>query len=294
MGNDEALKDRVKLTKKLRLPREIVRHYEDGAEKGRLERGGGYLELIRTQQIVKRYLPKFQADILDLGGGLGVYSKWLAELGHRVHLVDAVPSHIEEARIAARVGSKVFFSADVGDARAINWPRQSFDIVLMLGPLYHLTRRSDRIRALKEAGRVLRPKGFLIAAAISRYASLVDGLKYHFLDDPEFQKIVERDLREGQHRNPRNREGYFTTSFFHHPNELAEEIAVSGFKLKGIYAVEGPAEIMKREELDKILQGEESRNRILHLTSMVETEPTLLGISSHLLAVATPTKSAAN
>ena len=286
MGNEETPKR--ELAKKLRLPREIVRHYEDGAEKGRLESGGGHLEFIRTQQIVKRFLPKFQADILDLGGGPGVYSKWLAELGHRVHLIDAVPSHIEKARISARAGSKTIFSADIGDARSIDWPRQSFDIVLMMGPLYHLTRRKERIQALREAHRVLRPKGLLVAAAISRYASLVDGLKYHHLDDPQFQKIVERDLRDGQHRNPRRIEEYFTTAFFHHPDELAKEIAASGFKLRGIYAVEGPAEVMREEELDRMLLGEESRNRTLRFISMVETEPTLLGISSHLLAVATP------
>lgn len=204
-------------SKKFRLPPETVRHYEAGDERGRLDSGGGYLELIRTQEIVKHYLPKRQADTLDIGGGPRVYSRWLAELGHNVHLIDAVPSHVKQARQAAQSQSRELFSAELGDARHINWPRGSFDVVLMLGPLYHLTRKKDRIQALKEARRVIRPRGLLIAAAISRYASLIDGLKYRFLDDPAFRRIVERDLKEGQHRNPASVRNYFTTAFFHHP-----------------------------------------------------------------------------
>jgi 2-polyprenyl-3-methyl-5-hydroxy-6-metoxy-1,4-benzoquinol methylase len=75
--------------KKFQLPSETVRHYETGAEKGRLESGGGLLELIRTKEIIRRYLRKRRADIVDVGGSPGVYSRWLAELGHNVHLIDA-------------------------------------------------------------------------------------------------------------------------------------------------------------------------------------------------------------
>jgi len=272
--------------KRFQLPPEIVSHYEAGAERGRLDSSGGYLELIRTQEIVKRFLPKRQADILDVGGGPGVYSKWLAELGHVVHLIDAVPSHVKQARAKARSKSGQLFSAELGDARRLNWPRGSFDVVLMFGPLYHLIRRKDRIQALREARRVLRPRGLLFAASISRYASLIDGLKYRFLDDPTFRKIVIRDLKEGQHRNPSNRKHYFTTAFFHHPGELEQELRESGFKLRGIYAVEGLAGMLTKNELDEWLRDNGTRRRVLRFMVAVETEPSLLGVSSHILAVA--------
>jgi len=160
----------------------------------------------------------------------------------------------------------------------------------MFGPLYHLTRRQDRIQSLKEARRVLRPRGLLFAAAISRYASLIDGLKYGYVDDPIFQRILERDLQEGQHRNPTGAKEYFTTSFFHHPDELIREVQESGFRPNGIYAVEGPVEILYRDRMERKLRQKEARRRILHLIDAVETEPSLLGVSSHMLAVATSDK----
>jgi SAM-dependent methyltransferase len=275
------------MTKEFKLPPEIIRHYQKGVEKNRLSRGGGYLEMIRTQEIMTRYLPKHPVDILDVGGGPGIYSRWLAELGHHVSLVDAVPSHIKQARANSRGDSDKAFNAKLGDARRLDWAPRSFDIVLMLGPLYHLTKRQDRIRSLKEVHRVLRPKGLLFAAAISKYASLVDGLKYGYLNDPIFRRIVERDLKEGQHRNPTNAKGYFTTAFSHHPRELRQELNESGFKLKGILALEGVAGLLHANELDKELKNEESRNRLLGFMSRVEEEPSLVGFSSHMLAVAT-------
>ena len=241
-----------------------------GAENGRLESGGGLLELIRTKAIIMRYVKKRRIDILDVGGGPGVYSKWLAQLGHNVHLIDAVPSHVREARKNARSPLGELFSAELGDARRLNLPRSSFDIVLMFGPLYHLTKAQDRIQALREARRILRPHGLLFAAAISKYASLIDGLKHGFLDDPAFERIVDRDLKEGQHRNPTGGKDYFTTAFFHHPHELAQEVKKSGYNLKGIYAVEGPAEILSRQDLDKRLGDETARRRILRFLETVE------------------------
>lgn len=276
--------------KDFQLPSETVRHYEAGAENGRLESGGGLLELIRTKEIITRYLGKRRADILDVGGGPGVYSKWLAQLGHNVHLIDAVPSHVQEARKNARSRTGELFSAELGDARRLGFPHNSFDTVLMFGPLYHLTKAQDRIQAMREARRVLRPQGLLFAAAISKYASLIDGLKYGFLDDPAFERIVDRDLKEGQHRNPTGGKDYFTTAFFHHPRELAQEVKKSGYNLKGIYAVEGPAEILSRQNLNKRLGDENARRRILRFLETVEQEPSLLGMSSHLLAVGTSNK----
>src|SRR5437773_10269387 len=87
------------------------------------------------------------------------------------------------------------------------------DIVLLFGPLYHLVRKKERLKALAEAHRVLKPGGLLFAAAISRFTSALDGSLRGFIRDPGFMKIIIQDLKNGQHRNPSNKPEYFTTSF---------------------------------------------------------------------------------
>ena len=154
---------------------------------------------------------------------------------------------------------------------------------MLLGPLYHLTERNDRLRTLTEARRVLRPGGVILAAAISRFASLIDGLKYGLLEDPTFAQIVALDLAEGQHRNPTDHPSYFTTAFFHHPRELAEEIRVAGLELETLLAAEGPAMLVP--DLDDWWHDEARRQQLLALITHVETEPSLLGVSPHLMAI---------
>ena len=140
------------------LPVEIVEHYEIVEEAARLERAESQIEKIRTQEILRRYLPPAPAVILDIGGGAGVYAFWLAERGYHVHLVDGSPRHIAQAEeVAQKTTFKPLASLKLGDARQIDHPDSSADGVLLLGPLYHLTERNDRILALREAHRVLRP-----------------------------------------------------------------------------------------------------------------------------------------
>ena len=132
----------------------VAAYYAQGIERDRLASGAGALELIRTQTVLERVLPAPPATVADIGGGPGRYAVWLAERGYHVHLVDPVPLHVEQAREAAlaRPGATLA-SAEVGDARSLSIPDTSVDAVLLLGPLYHLTERADRVRALTEARR---------------------------------------------------------------------------------------------------------------------------------------------
>ena len=236
----------------------------------RLREGYSRVEFERTKEILGRYLPSEPARVLDVGGGPGVYAEWLADQGHEVRLVDATPLHVEQALERARGR----FSAVLGDARALEEADGSCDVVLLFGPLYHLLDREERLTALREARRVLRRGGLVAAAAISRFASLLDGLFNQYLDDPEFWSIVERDLADGQHRSAT---GYFTTSFFHQPDELADEVEGAGFVLEGLFGVEGPGWLL--------LDRAESYEDILRVARAVEREPSVIGASSHLLAI---------
>ena len=262
----------------------ITDFYDRTPEEARLGQGPFQLEEARTRELIQRFAQRPPGTILDVGGAAGAYALWLAEAGYSVHLIDSVPRLVAEARRRSAGAARPLLSCRVGDARALDVPDQTADIVLLLGPLYHLTESRDRVRALQEAGRVLKPGGRLFAAAISRWASALDGLSRDLLGDPRFAAIVEQDLRDGQHRNPTERLDYFTTAYFHRPEELAEEVTAAGLALTGVYGVEGPGWILP--DVPERMADARRRAALLDVARMLEREPAVLGCSAHLLAVA--------
>jgi ubiquinone/menaquinone biosynthesis C-methylase UbiE len=267
------------------LPPEVLEHYASGYESQRLLGGSSQIELARTQELILRYVPPPPAVIFDVGGGPGMYACWLAKQGYEVHLVDAHPLHVELARQASLAQPDAPLAEIVfGDARSLKRPDTSVDVVLLLGPLYHLTERPDRLKALLEAHRILRLGGFLFAVGISRFASVLDGLRQGFLDDPAFVQIVERDLTDGQHRNPMNHPDYFTTAFFHDPKELVAEVEESGFLYVKTLPIEGP--LWLSSYMTENFNNPQRRELYLELMRRLEQEPSLLGVSAHLLVVA--------
>jgi ubiquinone/menaquinone biosynthesis C-methylase UbiE len=264
--------------------KEIIRHYTLADEASRLRTGWFQLEHARTQELILRHVPTAPARILDVGGAAGAYACWLASLGYEVHLIDPVSIHVEQALAAsAALGDHQLASAKLGDARKLQESSQSTDAVLLLGPLYHLTQREDRLSALREAHRVLRHGGLVWAAAISRFASLLDSLAHGFFDEIEFASILERDLAEGQHRNPTENLNYFTDAFLHRPEELANELTDAGFDLVELVAVEGPGWLAR--DFDRLWSIPRQRERLLAAVRKVEHDPDLLGASSHIIAV---------
>jgi ubiquinone/menaquinone biosynthesis C-methylase UbiE len=267
------------------IPEEIEAHYLESRESQRLSGSQrGELERLRTLEILVRDLPPTPATIFDIGGAAGVYAFPLAQRGYQVHLIDPVELHLEQARSFAAGSGIQLASVARGDARRLDVPSRSADAVLLLGPLYHLVEHADRLQALREARRILKAPGVLFAAAISRFASLLDGLSTGSFRDAEFREIVAADLACGQHRNPTNQPAYFTTAYFHRPEDLAAEVRDAGFGEVQILAVEGPAwsTALFREAWDNPAQ----RQRLMEFLSLIEREPSLQGASAHLIAVA--------
>src|ERR1700730_15756573 len=95
----------------------IIRHYEATREEDRISSGFGQLELLRTQEVLRRHLPAPPARIIDVGGATGVHARWLAGDGYEVRLVDASPRHVDLSN--AELGSKGVI-AELGDARALS------------------------------------------------------------------------------------------------------------------------------------------------------------------------------
>ena len=144
---------------------EVKNYYAGKVEKGRLNLEIFQLEGIRTKEIITRYIPdNSEKNIIDIGGGPGYYSLWLKSKGHNVHLIDLSPENIELAKGNEIESNIKLDSIEAGDATDLPYENDQFDVALLLGPLYHLIERKDRIEALSEAKRVLKPGGILICA----------------------------------------------------------------------------------------------------------------------------------
>ncbi|HET9250762.1 MAG TPA: class I SAM-dependent methyltransferase [Candidatus Eisenbacteria bacterium] len=261
----------------------VGEYYATYPEELRLAQGTSRLEFERTKDILTRVLPPAPARVIDVGGAAGAYSAWLAGRGYEVHLVDLSPRLVEEARRRHGSAPVRIESFTVGDARALPQEDGFADAVLVMGPLYHLTQRGDRVRALVEAVRVTRPGGVVAGAAISRYASTLDGLARRLTLDPRFVAIRDRDLRDGQHRNETERIDYFTTAYFHRPDDLHYELAEADLRDVRVFGVEGPGWIL--QDFEERWGNDALRADLLHVARVLEEEPSIVGASAHLLGV---------
>ena len=263
------------------IPPEVAAFYNEGKEADRLFAGLGLLEFARMQEIVPRFLPPAPAAVADIGGGPGTYACWLATSGYVVHLVDPVPLHVAQAEQASsRQPDHPIASCSVGDARSLSLADASVDAVLMHGPLYHLTAREDRLVALREAGRILRPGGVLLGVAITVYASTIVGLVRGWVWDDAYLGMVREEIATGQHRRPPDWQ-VFTTSFFHHPAGLAEELTAVGLQHVVTLGIQGPSWLVP--DFERSWQDSSRREILMQIARLVEQEP---AHSPHMVAVA--------
>jgi SAM-dependent methyltransferase len=254
-------------------------YYERGMERERLSDGRGELEFTRTTEIVLRRLPAAPAIVADIGGGPGRYALWLASLGYRVEHRDLMPLHVEQ--LTAEAAGVPGIHTAVGDVRDIDLPDASVDAVLLLGPLYHLTDRAERVGALRECARIVRPGGPILAAAISRWAVRIDGMLREriYLKYPAALDLIDEVDRTGM--LPPLQDGAFT-AFCHRPGELREELGEAGLEAVDLVSVEGPAFILG--DLDARMADPVDRSVALEVARAIERVPELVGFGPHLIA----------
>lgn len=263
---------------------EVRAYYERDEERERLSAGASRIEFERTKEILGRALPSPPATIADIGGGPGAYAIWLASLGYEVRHRDLMPLHVEHLRRDAAAAG-VAVEAQVADARSLDLDDASVDAVLLLGPLYHLVERQDRLIALREARRIARPGGVVFAVAITRWALRLDGIARLRLYEgfPQVRTLVDEAERTGV--IPALEPGGFT-GYTHRPDQLREEIGEAGLVVEDLVAVEGIAFAFASTDLDERLETPDGLEVLLEVARALERVPELLGLGTHLLATA--------
>jgi SAM-dependent methyltransferase len=258
------------------------RHYELGLEEPRLDEGLGSVEFARTLEVAARVLPLPPAVVADVGGGPGRYTRELAGRGYTVIHRDLVPLHVEQLRAASGTLADRIQTA-VGDARELDLDDDSVDAVLLLGPLYHLVERDQRILALTEALRVARPGAPVLVSAISRWAPRLHGYLAERLYEraPFFPELVLAVEKSGRLND--SVPGWFT-GYCHRPEQLREEVEEAGLVIEDLVGLEGLAFALG--DLAERLQDPVGREVVLDCARAIERVPELLGLSPHLLVVA--------
>ena len=241
-------------------------------------------EFAVTLKALKDYLPHSQAEVLDVGGGPGRYSIALAKLGYRVTLLDLSEGCLQLAQKKAQETGVSLAGGLRGNAIDLHrFKDGSFDVVLLMGPLYHLPNMDGRDRAVKETHRVLRKNGLVFATFITRYAPL----RWSAKNEPEWLSQGKELLETGVWRPsatgiPSKARVGFTSSYFAHSAEIRPLMKRNGFEDLDLIGCEGAVSLI--EEKINELRGEEFDSWV-ELNYRLGKDPSLHGAAEHLLYV---------
>jgi len=185
------------------ISKELEDFYNKASEETRLESGMGIFEFERIKELIALHISKPKATIIDVGGGTGKYAEWLAKKNHNVHLIEPVPKHIQLAQKRAKK-LKNPFSVTIGEAKKLPFKDQFADLVILHGPLYHLQKKADRIKAIVEAKRVVKKGGIILGFAINATASTLVGLMNGMIHAESFFVMCKQELTTGIHNTPKD------------------------------------------------------------------------------------------
>ncbi|WP_350284380.1 class I SAM-dependent methyltransferase [uncultured Croceitalea sp.] len=258
----------------------IEEFYNRASEETRLNGMMGQLEFDRVKTLIEKYLSNEPITVLDIGGGTGKYAEWLSLKGHYVHLIEPISKHLKKANKRSKKLDNPF-SVKRGNAQHLAYPNDFADVVVMHGPLYHLQESEERREAIKEAKRVLKEEGVLLAFAINYTASTIAGLQGGHIHDPAFFKMCAEELSTGLHRPPKTLPWLLAEGYYHKPGELEQEFMDEGFEHLDTYAVEGITWLDK--DYFSNMSNSSTRKTLNDLLILTERDKNLLALSPHMM-----------
>jgi ubiquinone/menaquinone biosynthesis C-methylase UbiE len=264
------------------ISRNLELFYNKASEETRLDKGMGIFEFERIKSLIEKYIPSTSSKIIDIGGGTGKYSEWLAKKGHQVHLVEPVPKHIKIAE--NRVNKlKNKFSVQLGESRKLEFKNNFADLIILHGPLYHLQKKEDRDLTISEAKRVLKNDGIILGFAINYTASTLVGLLNGLIHKNSFFKMCKEELTTGIHNPPDDFPWLLAEAYYHKPEQLKDEFVNQELTHINTYAVEGMAWLDK--EYFANMLNNKNKKTLLELIKITENDSYLLPFSPHMMIV---------
>ncbi len=170
----------------------LIPYYESHDEDARLLTRKGQPEFLTTMRYIERYL-KPGMRIMEIGAATGRYSHTLARMGYQVDALELIPHNIRIFKENTQPGENITITE--GNATDLSaFPSDSYDITLLLGPMYHLFTFEDQHKALSEALRITKPGGLLFTAYCNNEATIIDFcFRRGYLSDPHFSALVDRE-----------------------------------------------------------------------------------------------------
>ncbi len=262
------------------ISREIELFYDKVSEETRLDKGMGVFEFERIKSLIEKYIISSPLTIIDIGGGTGKYSEWLAKKGHRVHLVEPVTKHLKIARDRANK-LKTKFAVHKGESRKLEFSNNYADLIILHGPLYHLQEKEDRDLTICEAKRVLKNNGVILGFAINYTASTLVGLLNGLIHKKSFFEMCKEELTLSKHNPPPDFPWLLAEAFYHRPEQLKNEFLNQQLTYLNTYAVEGMAWLDK--DFFANMQNYQRRRVLMELIQITENDSCLLPFSPHMM-----------
>ncbi|WP_075618536.1 class I SAM-dependent methyltransferase [Paenisporosarcina indica] len=263
----------------------IKEYYSMFDEWGRLDREP--LEFQVNWHYIQKYLP-IAGKVLDNGAGPGKYAMKLAQQGYDVTLTDLVPRLVEMAQDKANeLGvSKQFEGFHVADARDLSvFHDEQFDASLVLGPMYHLQEEQDRNKAMQELYRVTKNDGTVFVAFMPRIKHVLSSLLSPGNWRPnDNMESIQQFLHTGKFNH--SDEGRFTGAYYFNVEDIKPFMESHGFKTMDLIGSSNIGSLLSKEQWAYWQnRGDDEFNQLLNLLLETATDPTVLGISSHLLYI---------